>query len=152
MAGLDEGAACELHRRALDVVATAQLDPGVQAEAMAHHGLAAGLGEAPAGGDEPGAHLVALALDAAAWCLRRGGPENAVQHLARVLDTAAGRAQRPELTVAMGEAQLAAGWVGVARTTFEDALGAAAGDAGFIARARTGILACVEATQPARRA
>ena len=59
--------------------------------------------------------LVPLVLDAARWCVRRAGPENAAQLLARALALPAGQAGYAELSVARGEALLAAGSVGEAR-------------------------------------
>jgi hypothetical protein len=139
MTGLTEEGAGHLHARALDAVAAATgLDPGVRAEAMAHHALAAGLDR-----DGP-----ALVLEAARWCRRRGGSDNAAGLLARALATWTDRTdptERAELSTARGEALLAVGEVREAREAFEAALGSAPGHAGLTARARAGILACVAA-------
>ena len=137
--GLAEEAACDLHARALEAVAAATgVDPGTRAEALAHHALAAGF-------DRDG---LALVLDAAGWCRRRGGPDNAAALLARALATRTDPSERAELSVAQGEALLALGEVREAREAFEAALRSAPGHPGLGTRARTGILACVAVGRP----
>ena len=84
-------------------------------------------------------------LEAAGWCRRRGGPDNAAALLARALATWTDPTERAELSTAQGEALLAVGEVREAREAFEAALRSAPGHPGLATRARTGILACVAA-------